>query len=123
MPNTSLEVEATTTKEIKIKPAVRRKLLMELRAYAALKEQHRVIEHALDKHKTVIGEIRDETGEQAITIEGFSICLVAPVRKKFDPKKFVTLGGDLEIYNEANVDTPSKPYNKISCPGSEKEDA
>ena len=116
MPTLEATVTATTTQTVQLKPALRRKLLNELKAYAGLRLQLKTIEEQMDKHKEVIGAIRDETGEQAIELEGYRVCLVAPIRKKFDAKKYVTLGGDLDIYNAANVDTPSKPYDKVTCP-------
>lgn len=93
--------EIDSPREIKLKPTLRRKLLNELKLYQELKVQLKTIEYALDKHKAAIGELRDETGEQSISLDGFSVTLVAPMRK-----------GDLELYKE---------YNKISCPGDRSE--
>ena len=114
----SIAVSATTTTEITLKPALKTRLLKELRTYAMLRSQMKDLELALDKHKAVIGGIREETGEQKLEIDGFSVTLVAPIRKKFNPKRFVAEGGDLAIYNNAMDDVTSRPYEKISCPGS-----
>ena len=109
-------LEATTTTVVTVKPALRTKLLRELRLYHGLTRQLKALEAEVDKHKGVIAEIREETGEDKLEIDGYSITLVAPIRKVFDAKRFVTLGGDLDIYNRSNVDTPSKSYCKVSVP-------
>ena len=113
MPNLTV----TTTTEIQIKPSVRARLLKELNTYAALRSELKAIEAKMDAGKARIGAIREETGEQKLEIDGFSVCLVAPIRKKFNPKKFVAIGGDLALYNEATEDVTSKPYEKVTCPG------
>ena len=113
----AVSVIATTTTEVSLKPALKTRLLKELRTYAMLRSQMKDLELALDKHKAVIGGIREETGEQKLEIDGFSVTLVAPIRKKFNPKRFVAEGGDLAIYNNAMDDVTSRSYEKISCPG------
>jgi hypothetical protein len=123
MPKQQQTVTATTTMEITLAPQIRRKLLTELRTYAQLHEQHKALELAMDKIKGKVAAIRDETGEQSLKLEGFTTTLVAPVRKKFNPKIYVKLGGDLELYNQAIEETLTKPYEKITCPGSKDEDA
>ena len=110
-------ITATTTHEIKLSPTIRRKLLTKLKTYAELRLQVKVLEAAMDKQKTEIGALRDETGEQSIELDGFKVTLVAGVRKKFNPKKYVALGGDLDLYNQAVEEKLNRPYEKISCPG------
>src|SRR6266404_1594689 len=115
-------VTCTTQTEVKISPSVRKRLLTELKVYAEIVGQIKALEHAKDKHKEAIGAIREETGEQKLEIDGYSITLVAPIRKKFSPKKFVSLGGDLAIYNQAVEDVTSRSYEKISLPGVKEEE-
>lgn len=122
MPSVKQTVIATTTQEIRLAPKVRQRLLMELRVYKELKAQRDAIDSAMEKHKGVIGAIRDDTGEMSLSIEGFKTTLVAGSRKKFDPKKFVTLGGDLDTYNAAVTEKLNKPYEKITCPGDKETD-
>lgn len=110
-------ITATTTHEIKLAPTIRRKLLTKLKTYAELRSQLKIIESAMEKQKAEIGALRDETGEQSIELEGFKVTLVAGVRKKFNPKKFVAIGGDLDLYNQAVEEKLNKPYEKISVPG------
>lgn len=111
----------STTKEIRLEPKLRKKLVTELRAYDALHTQLKTIQHAMGVKKNAIEALRAETDEQSVGIEGFTVTLVAPIRHVFDPKTFVSNGGDLAIYNQSHIDVPSKPYTKISCPGADDE--
>lgn len=117
MPGLATATTLATTHEVQLKPALLTKLRRELRLYAELKTQLKAIALALDKHKGVIGAIREETGEQSLKLDGFSVTLVAPVRKQFNGAKFVQLGGDIGIYNEAHESVPGRPYDKITLPG------
>lgn len=112
---------ATTTHEIKLEASVRRKLLTELKTYQSLHAQKKALELAMDKIKTKVGEIRNSTGEQSLELDGFKVTLVAPTRKKFNSKAFVKLGGDIDIYNQANEEVLSTPYEKITLPGEKGE--
>ena len=117
MPGLETATTLATTHEVQLKPSLVTKLRRELRLYAELKTQLKVIESVLDKHKGVIGAIREETGEQSLKLDGFLITLVAPIRKKFNAMKFVELGGDVAIYNQAHEDVSGKAYERITCPG------
>lgn len=111
----------STTKEIRLAPKLRQKLLVKLSAYASIHAQMKALKTRLDDLKGQIGGLRDETGEQSISLEGFTVTLVAPTYKKFNEKKFIALGGDLELYRQAVEEKPKKAYNKISVPGSKEE--
>ena len=117
MPRMDTTATVSTTKEVRLSPQVRRKLLTEFRLYGQLKEQLDTLKSAMDKRKANIAALRDETGEMSLSLEGFTTTLVAPVRKKFNPKVFVREGGDMAVYNAAMEDVPSKPYEKVTCPG------
>lgn len=122
MPKLSANVTVSTTKEVRIEPRLRRKLLQELRTYQSLKQTLDATQAAMDKIKATVSEIRDSTGEMSLELEGFKTTLVAPIRKVFDPKEFVANGGDMQIYNNSIKDVPSKPYEKITMPGSKQEE-
>lgn len=122
MPTLSPKATTSTVQEVKLVPSVRKKLLMTLRAYDEVKQKIRALEFAADIHKAVIASIREETGEITLSLDGYTTTLVAPTRRKFNPKKFVALGGILEVYNEANETVPSKSYEKVTCPGAQEED-
>ena|SRR5467141_1613461 len=120
MPSPSLT--ATSSQELTLKPSVRKRLLVELNTYAGLRAELKAIEARMDKSKAIVETIREETGEQKLEIDGYSICIVAPIRKKFSPKKYVLIGGDLALYNLAMEDVTSKPYTKVTCPGAKEEE-
>ncbi len=115
-------VTVSTTQEVKIAPQTRTKLLKKLRAYQELSHQIKALEHAKDKIKDEVDEMRAETGQQSMALEGFTITQVAGVRKVFDKKAFVQAGGDLQVYENAHVLVPSKPYAKITTPGAVKDE-
>lgn len=115
-------VTVSTTREVKLEATTRRKLLTKLRTYEGLHTQKRVIDLAMAKLKDEVGAIRNETGEQSLELDGFKVTLVAGTRKKFNPKKFVQLGGDIDIFNQANEETLVKPFEKITLPGADSED-
>lgn len=117
MPRIAQTVTVSTTQEITIKPSLRTKLLKELRQYAALKATLDETQGKMDAIKAKVGDLRDDTGEQSVSLEGFTVTLVAPTRKKFNPKLFVSNGGDLAIYNQSVEEKPTKSYEKITCPG------
>lgn len=116
----SQKATVTTTKEITLKPTTKRKLLTELKAYAALKKQQDEIDESMSVHKATIGELRESTGEDAIALDGFKVSLVSPVRKVLNHKKLIELGCAVAWIEEATESKPSKSYEKVSCPG-EKE--
>ncbi len=119
-----LEANATvtTTQDVRLAPAFRKKLLTKLSTYAGLKAQRDAIEHAMKKASDEIGELRDETGEMSLKLDGYSITLVAGTRKVFNKKDFVANGGDLAIYDNSFDEVPSKAYNRISLPGAKNDD-
>jgi hypothetical protein len=122
MPKIQQTVTATTTQEIVLKPSVRQKLQLKFKTYAQLKAQRDAIDEKLDALKGDIGAIRDSTGEMSIELDGFKTTLVAGSRKTFDPKRFVAAGGDLDIYNQAIVEKPNRPYEKVTVPGPKKDE-
>lgn len=114
----STSLTATTTQEVTIKPSVRAKLLRELTVYASLRSELKSIEAKMDKSKAAIEAVREETGEGKLELEGYSITLVAPIRKVFNKKRFIAIGGDYGLYEEAMDNVTSKSYTKVSCPDS-----
>ncbi len=115
-------ITVSTTQEVRISPTLQKKLRTELTAYAALRTELKSIESKMDASKAKIEAVREETGEQKLEIDGYSVCIVAPIRKKFSAKKFVSIGGDLALYNRAVENVTSSPYTKVTCPGSKSDD-
>lgn len=116
MPKLQQTVVVSTEQQIVLAPKIRQKLLTELRAYQKEKAKLDAAQAEMDKIKAKVQAIREDTGEESISLEGFTSTLVAPIREVFDEKLFVRLGGDLDVYNGAKVPTPSKSYEKITVP-------
>lgn len=117
MPGLTLESVIATTHEVKLESKLKQRLLRELRAYQAIQQQIATLEHAALKHKNAAAAIRAETGEKSIAVDGFKVTEVTANRKKFNPQRYVTLGGDLKLYNEAHDVVAAKPYDRITLPG------
>jgi D-lyxose ketol-isomerase len=114
--------EPITEAAVVIEPKLRQALQTKLTAYAALQAQVKAIKARMDSLVEEMGTIRDETGEMSVKLDGYgSITLVAGTYKKFNPKRYVQLGGNLAVYNEANEDRPRKAYNKVTVAGAEKD--
>ena len=122
MPTATVSVTATTTHQIVIAPQIKRKLLLALKTYTELAAQAKVLELAKKKQGSIVEGIQTELGESSIDIDGYKSTIVAPIRKVLDRKRFVALGGNLDILDKAMIDTPSKAYPKITAPGEVKED-
>jgi hypothetical protein len=119
MPGLSTQATATTTQTISLRPSLRKQLLTKLGEYQQMHTQAKTLKAAMDAKKAEIGKLRNETGEQSLSLEGFTVTLVAPLKKWFDAKYFVSLGGSLSILNQATKHKPAKTYEKITCPGVE----
>lgn len=116
-----LSITATTTTQVTIKPALKRKLMTELVAYAQLAGKRKAIDEQMEKHSTAVEAIQVELGESKLEVDGYKATLVAPVRKVLDKQRFVALGGRLDLLDKATLDTPSKAYVKITAPGAKEE--
>lgn len=109
-------VTAKTTEEVTIKPTLRRKLLVELAQCQKLRAEMKALEAQLDKHKGKIEELRDETGYQSVSLEGFTVSLVAPLRSTLDKQRLIAQGVTMAQIENATVVKPTKPYTKITYP-------
>ena len=121
---TSLSVVATTTHQLVLKPTIKKKLLLALRTYVELGAQKKALDLARSKQSKIVEDIQVELGESSLDIEGFKSTIVAPVRHTLDKKRYVALGGDLDLLERSMVDTPGKSYVRITPPngnGSEEE--
>ena len=107
----------TISTEVQLKPSVRRKLIAELNSYQELKNQLTEIQKALDTHKVNIEGIRESVGEQSISISGFKVSLVSPVRSSLDKKALLEAGVSMAQLEAGTVTKPVKPYTKVSTPG------
>lgn len=114
----ALKQQATKTvvQTVQIKPKTLQALKTELKSYAGLKRQLDEIQEKLDAKKEVIGELRESTGEDQLTIDGFSLALVQPVRKVLNHEKLIALGCAVAWIESATEHVPTKAYEKITVP-------
>lgn len=118
----TLEATATTTHQLELKPAVRKRLLHELHEYARLAVERADIDTLMTKCRGIVEDIQIELEESTISIEGFKSTIVAPTRSVFDKKKYVQLGGRLDLIEAATSKVPGKSYVRITPPGATQTD-
>lgn len=112
-----LSIEATTTHEITLAPQVKKKLKMNLEAYADLKVQRDAIDHAMKAHRDKVQGILDDVGETSLKLDGYTATVVTTTRKTLDQKKLIALGVTIDTIERATVETTAKPYVKVTVPG------
>jgi len=115
----SAKATTTVTQVVAIKPKTLAKLRTELKGYAALKAQRDLLDERMTAAKAVIGELRESTGEDKLSVDGFSLALVQSVRKVLNHAKLIELGCAAAWIEEATENKPSKPYERITVPGEE----
>lgn len=121
MPRLSQTVTTTTTTVVKLTPALKKKLIVELKTYTSLRDQKKALELAMKKHSGAVEEIMETAGESSLEVDGFKTTIIAPVRKKLDPKRLVALGVSTETIAKATTEVPGTPYVKISKAGEKDE--
>lgn len=124
-PKLTLQPHTTVTakSEVQLTPALRGKLEKRLRVFADLKAKFDLAKDALDREKRVLGGLREQTGEQSLTLEGYgTITEVRGTSKKLDKKKLVALGCALSWIEEATTESPKRPYELVTLPGDEGHD-
>ena len=117
MPHLQQTATVTTVTEVKLSPSVRKRLLTAFNVYAELAAQKKAIRLAMDKQVAVLATIREDLGEESISIDGNTTTLVAGLYKKFNAKKFVSLGGELALYEAAVEEKPKRAYEKVTVAG------
>lgn len=112
-----VDVEAkpfdATTLAPKVQTTLRQKLLEYQRNSAQIKK----LEAAQDALKAEVGAIQEEVGETSMTIDGFTVTLVAPTRSTLNKKRLIALGCAPAWLVEATDITPTASYYKITQPG------
>lgn len=111
-----LQATRTVTQTVVIKPKTLLALKTKLKTYAGLKKQYDALEAKMTEEKEAIGELRESTGEDQLTIDGFSLALVQPVRKVLNHEKLIALGCAVAWIEEATDNVPTKAYEKITVP-------
>ena len=118
----SPKVTTTVTTEVKLSPALRKKVLTELKTFAELHTQQRILKLAMQKSKDTVQQMFEKAGEfdalvQGVTLDGFKTKYVTGIRKILDKGKLIDLGVTVEMLEEATIEKPNAPYLKISVPG------
>ena len=116
MLSTKAVATATVTEAVTLKPRQRRELTTELHAYAEAKVELLVLEEAITLHKAAVTKLLEELGVERLELEGFSAAIVRPQRDVLDKKKFVELGGSLEMLANATSKVASTSYLLITPP-------
>lgn len=114
----SPSLEQTTTPELT--PELQQQIAAVLSTYRELKVDADLLAAQMDEEKAKVYAILKDAGIEKTQIEEFKLTEVGGHSSKFDKQKFVTLGGDLRIYDQAVVKKPKKKYLKITV-GDEKE--
>ena len=117
----------TQTTEVKLTPTLKRKVLTELKTFAALHEQIRALKSAMQQRKDRVQKLFEDAGEftaltQGVALDGFKAKYVAGVRNILDKKILIGLGVSEEMLAEATRSVPVKPYLKLTAPGDHDED-
>lgn len=122
MPKLSTAVTTTATTAVQIKPTVKKKLLTALKGWAEQHLKEKAAAEEKTKYVKEVLEIQVDLEESQIEVEGFKSTVVAPKgRKTLNRKKFVKLGGNLEILDAAYEEgEPGNAYPKITPPGAKE---
>jgi hypothetical protein len=100
-----------------IAPKLRRRLLLDCKAYAGLKAQAADIKADMDALNASIESTREEIGETSVGLEGFKVTRVFGTTSKLDHKKLKAQGVTDAQIEAATVITPKKAYTLVSVPG------
>lgn len=112
--------------EVKISPALKRRLMLKLRTYAELKANQHVIEQGLAGLRDEIEGLFVDAGEfsalqAGVKVDKFKLVHVSPVRKKLDPMRLIAQGVTTAQIEEATVTVPTRGFVKVTCPGEKDE--
>lgn len=119
-------VTQVVTEQIKIAPKLAERILQSLRSYAALKAQSKQTEKLLTEDRETVLRLGVDTGYDKFELDGFKVTLVLDSTKKsLDKAKLVKLmvAAGLSVVKaqavieKATVESPTKPYAKITVPG------
>lgn len=111
-------VTTTQQQDVTIATITQARLVHKLKAWQDIQQEIAALEQAKAALVDEIEAIRAiEVGVNAFAVEGYKIARIESTTTSFDKKRFVTLGGDLALYEAAQVTKPRKPYTRITAPG------
>src|SRR5579859_6957142 len=121
-----MTLTTTQTTEVRISTALKSKLMKRLRVYDQLNAQKQATKAAMDKIKGKVENLFLDADEfdalqNGVKVEGFALKHVSGTRRKFNRKKFIDLGGSVEIYDMARPHVPTKAFMSIRVPGESEE--
>jgi hypothetical protein len=123
MPKLTQDVTTTQTTEVVLSPKLKAALQTKLTTYAKLAAEKKALKLRMDALTEELGALRDEAEEMSVSLEGYgTVTLVAGIYKVFNKKRYVSLGGELALYEQAMEEKPKKAYNKITVPGADEGD-
>lgn len=118
MPKLTQEVTVAQTTELVLSPKLTLALQTKLTAYAKLAAEKKALKLHMDKLTAELDLLRDEAEEMSVNVEGYgTVTLVAGEYSKFNPKLFVSLGGELSVYKAAVELKPKKAFTKVTVAG------
>lgn len=106
----------TLNTPLRLTSQLKYRLMQALQAYVSLQAQAKLIDESKRVQLSTIQDIHAELGVGTLEVEGFKSTFVAPVRRILDKKRFVALGGDLALLEQAMVDQPGTSYVKVTPP-------
>lgn len=122
----------TTKTELKLKPSVQKRLLNELRAYAEVAAETKMLKAVGDEHRATILGMEDEIGEKKFELQGFKVSLTTDgVSRKLDPAKLIkrllndghySVKSATALIADCTTEKPKKPYATIRVPGDNEEE-
>jgi hypothetical protein len=71
----------------------------------------------MDGHRDSIGKLREETGEQSISLNGFIVTEIRGTITTLDKKKLIAQGVTVAQIEAATITRPKRSYEKITLPG------
>lgn len=120
MPRLSQQVVTTVTakSEVKLAPRLKTKIQNRLKLAKVAKAALDKAKADFEREKMILGGLREQAGEQSLTLDGYgTITEVRGFSKKLNKKKFVAAGGSLTMLEEATESTPKKAYELVTFPG------
>lgn len=112
-------VEVSATTEVELRPALKRKLLMELGVYASIKAQQAELAEALAEVAGNIEAMREEADAKSIRLEGAGLItrVDGGTSKKLNKKKLCAKGITPAMLEDCYDTSPKRAYTLITLPG------
>lgn len=115
-----LATTAIVTEEITIEPKLKKRLMLKFQTIADLKAQRALLQEQIAAEVADIRELREQVGVESLSLDGgYTTTNVKGTSKSLDKKKFVSLGGSLQMLENATVWKSKREYELVTTPGVE----